>query len=256
MDGVIYVATGAGYVDLAVQSARSVRRLNPALAIDLFTDVSAFDGAEVFDQIHPVPRDHPRVKLWCFEKSRFARTLFLDSDTLALSPFGDLFDVAARFDLAMCHDVRRRSDLVRESSLATPYAFPQLNSGVMLYRKSVEALAFFKAWRDRYNLLQNPRDQVSLKDLLWESDLRFYVLPPEFNLRRVTLLDAWEPLDALPVVLHSHRLLQHLRGEAERITDVARLLELEREALAAEWASVGGQGDPADPMARYRQVKP
>ncbi|MEP3299744.1 MAG: hypothetical protein ABJO27_25245 [Pseudoruegeria sp.] len=256
MDGVIYVATGADYVDLAVQSARSVKVLNPDLDVDLFTDLPNVAGLEVFDQIHPVPKTHPRVKLWCFEQSRFDRTLFLDSDTLALSPFGDLFLLADRFDLAMCHDVRRRSDLVREGTVPTPYAFPQLNSGVMLYRKSPVALAFFQSWRERFDAIGAMRDQVPLKDILWDSDVRFYVLPPEFNLRRVTMLDAWEPLDAMPVVLHSHRLLQHLRGYDERIMDLARLLELERAALTEEWDNAGVMDDPADPISRYRQVKP
>ncbi|SLN35892.1 hypothetical protein PSA7680_01703 [Pseudoruegeria aquimaris] len=256
-DGVIYVATGAGYRALAVQSARSLKAWNPDLPVDLFTDAPEAEGLGIFDAVHPVPRDHPRVKLWCFAQSRFERTLFLDSDTLVLAPLGGLFPIADRFDLAMCHDVRRRSALVQEGGgVVTPEAFPQLNSGVMLYRKSPEALAFFENWRARFEALGAVRDQVPLKDLLWESDLRFYVLPPEYNLRRVTMLDAWEPLDALPAIIHSHRLLQHLRGHSERITSVARLLEAERAALAQEWAAVGAEPDPEDPVARFRAVRP
>ena len=64
-------------------------------------------------------------------------------------------------------------------------------------------------------------------------------IPPEFNLRRVTELEAWEPLDAVPTIVHSHRLLQHLRGQGERVTDLQRLRELEQEALAEEWAKDG-----------------
>jgi len=36
--GVIYVATGADYMELARTSAQSLRATNPGLAIDLFTD--------------------------------------------------------------------------------------------------------------------------------------------------------------------------------------------------------------------------
>ncbi|MCB1350998.1 MAG: hypothetical protein KDK11_21020, partial [Maritimibacter sp.] len=93
------------------------------------------------------------------------------------------------------------------------------------------------------------RDQPVLKALLWESDLRFWVLPPEFNLRRVTLLDAWEPGDALPTILHSHRLMDHMRGGTAQITDPVALVEAERAALEAEWAAAGGR-DP-DPFRRF-----
>lgn len=210
--GVIYVATGPDYVDLAFRSAASVRALNPELAIDIFTDLGLDDRAGVFDRVHPVPLVHARAKVDCMALSRFARTLYLDCDTLAVAPFGDLFDLLARFDLALAHDVRRNSDLVQEGfAVATPYAFPQLNSGVMLYRRSPAMLGFLAEWARRYRAAGVLRDQVTLKDLLWESSLRFYVLPPEFNLRRVTELDAWEPLDARPTLIHSHRFMDHMR---------------------------------------------
>jgi hypothetical protein len=84
--------------------------------------------------------------------------------------------------------------------------------------------------------------------MLWRSDLRFYVLPPEFNLRRVTMLDAWEPLDARPTILHSHRLMDHMRGAEPRIADCQTLVTEERNALAAEWGRVTV---PDEPVARF-----
>ncbi len=247
-DGVIYVATGAGYLDLARASALSVRAHNPDLPVDLYTDIPEAPDLTMFDRVHPVPRVHIRAKLDCLPLSRFARTLYLDCDTLALQGFGDLFDLLERFELALAHDVRRASELIRQGAEeTTPYAFPQLNSGVVLYRKSAQTQAFFAEWARRYHAAGQARDQVTLKDLLWASDIRFYVLPPEFNLRRVTVLDAWEPLDARPTILHSHRLLQHLRDSgAGRVTDLAQLLRLERAALAEEWARAGSAPDARD----------
>ena len=250
--GVIYVATGPDYLDLACRSARSVRALNPDLAIDLFTDAAPGGMSADFDRIHPVPRVYPRVKIDCMALSRFARTLYLDCDTLAVAPFGDLFDLLARFDLALAHDVRRNSALVQEGfAEATPYAFPQLNSGVVLYRRSPAMRAFLADWARRYREAGVLRDQITLKDLLWASDIRFYVLPPEFNLRRVTELDAWEPLDARPTLIHSHRFMDHMRDPgAERIATLDRLREVEREALRQEWAEAAPRpiaADPADP---------
>ena len=242
-DGVILVATGPGYVDLAVQCLASIRATNPGLPVDLFTDLPDAPGVDGFDQVHAVPGTHPRAKLDCFARARFERVLFLDCDTLVLAPFGDLFDLADRFPLSVAHDMRRRMDLIREGGHATPYAFPQMNSGVMLYRNDAGMAVFFAEWKRRYEEGSGERDQPALKDLLWESDLRFYVLPSEFNLRRVTMLDAWEPLDAVPTIVHSHRLLQHLRGQGARVTTLDELRRLERIALAEEWR-VDGRDAP------------
>ena len=241
-NGVIYVAEGAGYLDLAERSARSLKALNPGLMIDLFTDQPVPAG--LFDRVRPIP-EGPTPKLASLPASRFDRTLYMDCDTLCLAPLGDLFEVLERFEMAVAHDVRRTSALIREGARETPpYAFPQMNAGVMLYRRSPVMLAFLRDWQARYRAAGKLRDQPTLRDLLWASDLRFYVLPPEFNLRRVTMLDAWEPLDARPTILHSHRLLQHMRGLGPQLESLDAVLPEERLARAAEWRAAG-LPDPA-----------
>lgn len=245
-DGILYVAAGPDYLDLAERSARSFRALTPDVAIDIFTDGTPEAG--LFDRVSAIPPGGPTAKLASLPHSRFERTLYLDCDTLALAPLGDLFQVLDRFDLAVAHDMRRTSALIREAHLESPpYAFPQMNCGVLLYRRSPAVADFLISWQQRYLAAGRNRDQITFRDQLWASDIRFYVLPPEFNLRRVTLLDAWEPLDARPTILHSHRLVQHLRGSAERIADLATLLPEERLALAEEWAAFPQTADaPAE----------
>jgi hypothetical protein len=248
--GVIYVATGPAYRDLAEASARSLRAVEPDLPVDLFTDAPDAVAPGVFDRVQRIDNPHPRSKLDCMAQTRFARTLFLDADTLVVAPLGDLFDILERFELALAHDVRRASDLIRAGlDEVTPYAFPQMNSGVVLYRRSPEVLAFLAEWARRFAASGGARDQIVLKDMLWQSALRFYVLPPEFNLRRVTMLDAWEPEDARPTILHSHRLMDHMRGTGARIGDPVALVAAERAALGAEWEVVGGRD--ADPIRRF-----
>lgn len=247
--GVVYVASGADYVDLACASAQSLRTQEPGLAVDLFSDDPVPAG--LFDRIHPLTRPGPRAKLTSMQETRFERTLFLDADTLVVGPLGDLFDILERFDCAAAHDMRRASPLIRAGDVATPYAFPQLNSGVFLYRQSEAMLAFLAEWERRFHAGGGGRDQPILKDLLWESDIRFHVLPPEFNLRRLTMLDAWEPLDARPTVIHSHRLMDHMdagyRPKGPRLREPAELVAAEREALAEEWRGV----EESDPVARF-----
>lgn len=251
--GVIYVARGAEYLDLARASAESLRAVEPRISIDVFTDQP--DPGGPFDRVLPIPDSGTRDKIACMRLSRFDRTLFLDCDTLVVQPLGDLWDLLDRFDLALCHDVRRASALIRQGwRIDTPYAFPQMNSGVMLYHKTTTMENFLADWAEAYAQARAARDQVTLRDLLWLSDLRFYVLPPEFNLRRITALDAWEPLDARPTIIHSHRLLQHLRGADGRVGSLADLLTLERAALAEEWAAHGLPARAAegeDPLPRF-----
>ncbi len=251
-DGVLSVAGGEDYVDLAIQSARSLRAHNPGVAIDLVTDLPENLPRGLFDRVTACYDMDPREKLRAMPKSRFERTLFMDCDTVIVAPLGDLFDILKRFECALTHDVRRDWGMIRQGrDHVTPYAFPQHNSGVFLYRKSEAMLAFLHEWATRFFAdAEVKRDQVILKDLLWESDLRYYVLPPEFNLRRVTMLDAWEPLDAVPTILHSHRFQDHMHGRGERIATLEALLEAERAALAEEWA--GELPEAADRWAHLR----
>jgi hypothetical protein len=250
--GVLYVASGADYVDLAIQSARSLREHEPEIAIDLVTDLPENLPAGLFDRVTARYDMHEREKLRAMPVSRFERTLYVDSDTLFVAPLGDLFDILDRFDCALCHDVRRDWSLIRQGrDHATPYAFPQHNSGVFLYRRSPVMLAFLREWAERFFADDAVlRDQIILKDMLWESDLRYYVLPPEFNLRRVTVLDAWEPLDAVPTIVHSHRFQDHMRGRGARIATLEALLEAERAALKAEW-----RGDLPEAAERWAELR-
>ena len=85
-----------------------------------------------------------------------------------------------------------------------------------------------------------------------ESDVSFHVDGRRCSLRldhRVTLLDAWEPLDARPTILHSHRFMDHMRHGGDRISDVVALMDAERAALEAEWDAAGGRDD--HPVRRF-----
>jgi hypothetical protein len=238
--GVVYVAQGANYLELAIQSAETLRRYNKNISIEVFTDQELIPG--LFDSVRAIA-EGVTAKLACLKHSSFDRTLYLDCDTLVAAPFGDLFDILDRFDIAVAHDVRRKSRLIRQGgTVQTPYAFPQMNAGVILYRNHERMKRFLFEWEERYIKIGSTRDQVSFRDLLWESDIRFYVLPPEFNLRRVTHLETWEPLDARPTIVHSHRLLQHIRCDLTRLTTIDDIVAAEHLALAQEWSGFEDTG--------------
>lgn len=201
--GIIYVATGAAHVRAAVDSARSVRETNPGLAVALFTDQPAPAG---FDIVEAVPDPHARSKIDCLPRTPFEETLFLDSDTRVCAPLGDLFDVLERFDFAIAQRARVRAG--RKSvhwRFDVPAAFPEHNSGVLLYRPSAEVVGFFEAWRAAYAEAGFKVDQITLRELLWSRGLRFAVLPQRYNCRRWGWTQQWFSKGAPPVILHTNR---------------------------------------------------
>src|SRR5882672_12400818 len=97
-EGVLYVARGDRYVEAAVRSAQSVRRVNPGLPLAIATDGPAPDGFE-----HTIPlteSDGYRAKIVGMLASPFDRTLLLDADTYAVGDIGDAFRILDAFDVA------------------------------------------------------------------------------------------------------------------------------------------------------------
>jgi hypothetical protein len=59
-----------------------------------------------------------------------------------------------------------------------------------------------KSWRRAYHEAGFKWDQITLGELIWNSDLRFYVLPPEYNVRCAKYLEVWSKDEATPKILH------------------------------------------------------
>jgi hypothetical protein len=202
--GILYIATGAAHVAAAAASAASVRATNPELSIALFTDRA--DAGTAFDRVEPIEAPHIRSKVDYLPKTPFAETLYLDTDTRVLGDLGDLFDVLQRFELAIAQRAYVRATRSRAVwRHVVPAAFPEHNSGVMLYRSTQAALGFLEAWRDAYREAGFKVDQITLRELLWAGDLRYAVLPARYNRRRWSWWEKWTSRHAPPLILHTNR---------------------------------------------------
>lgn len=221
--GFVYAATGAGYVDLAVASARSLRAQTPDAEIDLFTDVEC--GADVFTRVVRLEDPWRRSKIDAMIRSRFERTVFLDCDTYVLLPLDDVFDLLDRFDLALAHDPWRAHP---ENSIfwnvALPNVFPQFNSGVIAFTDRPAVRDLFRRWRQVVLEEDHKRDQRSLRELLWASDLRLATLPPEYNLLDYTQIGWWRHVHAAPRVVHTPLLHRHFTAGGMRFASLEALL--------------------------------
>ena len=175
--GVIYAATGPrAYADLAARSARSVKRHNPDLQVDLYADVD--HGHDVFDQVHILSDPWARSRIDAMRMSRFERTLMLDCDTICMAPFPEVFEALDRFELAVAYDYRPNGTLsFTVWKTRVPIAMPQFNGGVIAVRKSDRTDAFLRDWAAAVRDHAIGRDQPSLRELLYTGDLRFLVLP-------------------------------------------------------------------------------
>jgi hypothetical protein len=226
--GVVLVATGAEvYVALAARAAASVKRACPGLPVDLFTDRAR--DLPVFDRVHLLEDPWFRSKIDGLLNSRFERTLYMDADMLALADFRDVFEVLERFDVALAQDWYRNSALHHTFwRKPLPVAFPQFNGGLIAVRRNPATTAFLESWRAAVKATDTGRDQISLRELLWESDLRIATLPEEYNLLWITGVRSWTTDWAAPRIIHSpnfHRdFARYARAEdpaAERLGLIA-----------------------------------
>jgi hypothetical protein len=223
-EGIIYVAAGQSYVDEAQQSARQVRDVMPDVSITLFTD--ADNPRPPFDRVFPFPiQESPAtaklIKVSCMVASPYERTLFLDSDVYLCAPIEEVFELLNVFDIAIAHAPNRLyfPDDPYPSSL--PAAFPELNTGVIAYRRDEEAVkSLLKSWEDIYVKMHKEsgvnRDQISFRKCIYDSNVRFTVLPPEYNYRFP--FPAY--LDGLVRILHGrHPDLEHVETYVNQSTE-------------------------------------
>lgn len=225
--GVVYVATGEGYVEAARLSALSLRRDNPELPVVLFSDrpIEARGEANPFSAVHPVPNPHRRSKVDYMSHSPFERTLYLDADIRVFADLSEIFGLLDRFDVALAHaHARNRRGTNTRWRVAVPRAFPQFNSGVFAWRRSETTDAFLRDWHDAFHTSGFRKDQVTLRELLWLSELRIATLPPEYNVRYPKYLWVWRRDEARPKILHMSWFERHGRFERVRESLLGRLL--------------------------------
>ena len=112
--GVLYIATGASYLEEARRSAQSVKKHSPTLSIGVVTDQSIQPDAD-FDMVldvsaNTVLEEHQERyltqdtvpysrKILPLFQSPFQKTIFLDSDTFVAAPLDELFTLLDHFDL-------------------------------------------------------------------------------------------------------------------------------------------------------------
>jgi hypothetical protein len=182
--GVIYVATGKRFVVEAEASLATLRRSNPGLPAVLLSDATPAQP-ELWDQViveSELQGQGARAKLH-MDRAPWERCLFLDTDTMVCGNLSAGFALLDRFDFAGEHSHSGHHYEVP----GLPTSFPEINSGVLFWRKNAATQALFERWRELYDADAKKYggrkwDQKSLRQAVWESEVRFTNLPMSYNL--------------------------------------------------------------------------
>jgi hypothetical protein len=138
-------------------------------------------------------------------QSPYDWTLYLDTDTALRADIRHIFNLMERFDLAMAHAHHRHGrPKPRALNTGLPDAFPEFNTGVILYRKSSVVMQLFAEWQAEYREQVNqPRnDQIPMRRRIWLSDVRVATLPPEYNVRYIKYHLLWSKKEAVSKIFH------------------------------------------------------
>jgi hypothetical protein len=187
--GYIYVASNSvggmkehNYVKEAIYSAKSLKKICPNAKITLFTDKELKE--DVFDNIEYVDMSL-RCKQNCLLKSPYEKTILVDTDTCFNHSIEDLFTMLDKYELCACHCFSRKRKLQIPEYMKIPYAFSEINTGIVAFKKCDNFTNFANLWVKYYEKYKNvtPWDQPTGRVALWESGINVYILPAEYNRR-------------------------------------------------------------------------
>ena len=238
--GILYVATGARFCEEAIVNSSRIRLFNPSILISIKTDqIELAKRSNLFDNIIPFvdPCFGYRDKISGLADLPYKKTLFLDSDACLIRDFGDFLPILDIADLAAAYAPVRHPPGWTDSS-ASPL-FPELNTGVLLIRRSPEWSLAVDAWLLLYDKLLESHsqswDQASFRSILWSvvssQNIRFLHLPSEVNLRTTK---PWIAGRGMPVyVIHG-------RFPVEEFSHFVNYLnfDIDRFRTWAEWLSL------------------
>ena len=180
--GVLYIAWGSQHVDVVRRSAASVKASNPELGTAIWC--AAEDDTSGFDLAFSIPDGLARPKVDLLTETPFEETLYLDNDTIVRDDLSSLFELLEKFEICGAHvQLWHRQRHNKRWRTDVPSAFPEINCGVLLYKSCERVNGFFNSWSKAFVEAGFKVDQVTFRDLLWTSDIKFYVFPAHFNKR-------------------------------------------------------------------------
>lgn len=167
----------------------------------------------IYDLVHQLSGDFFRPKFEAISRSRFERTVYLDTDLVVVGDVSDLFWILNKYDVAAAHVSSRNAGWATEVFRSElPNVFPQINSGVMAIRKNDRTTRLMRQVEAAIKEYDLKMDQIALRELIWLSDVSLYILPGEYNVRESKRIASFSGNQTAPRILHSSRFHKQMRG--------------------------------------------
>jgi Glycosyl transferase family 8 len=218
--GVLYLALGESYTQLATDSARTLRLHGYDGPVRVVTDAPSHELVDL-DCETLVVGSLPGGFASRFHKTQldrwsFDRTLFLDADTIVISSIEDVWETLAGHDMAMAPDMHPSvADVIRKSvndpnRRASEYRLMQdldlarrryYNSGVMLWEHNGRMSRMFARWHQEWNRFGG-EDQLALVRAIAATGARVATLDSAWNRRPKAFTSVDEARDAGVRILH------------------------------------------------------
>lgn len=177
--GIVYIVTQEEYFEEFEKSVKQLKKWvdAPVTLISL----EQKDYSFIDENIVVEDPEKGSDKVYLLEESPYDRTLYLDTDIYVVDKVDELFEVLDEFELAISRNPERASEEIED----VPESFSELNTGVISYRKTDLVLSMFKEWQNLYEKrpYESHRDQPMFRKAIYYSDVRFTVLPSEYNCR-------------------------------------------------------------------------
>ncbi len=197
--GVLYLSVGKSCAQLTVQSISFLRQTGYVGPVRVVSDEHLPDADDLGFEIIMVPAvectwesRHYKTQL---NRFAFARTLYLDADTLPIASLDAVWDELRWADICLGHDIQAdvgsflnvsrgkehlsRHELIYMGGLPLRN-FPYYNSGVMLWRQCPAVDRLFRVWHREWNLFRN-LDQLALVRAIAETGTAVHTLSPVWN---------------------------------------------------------------------------
>ncbi len=178
--GVLYIASGISYIEDAIASANTVKdhsNLSITLVADRTVQNPIFDDVIVSDDF----LYHYGDSVLKIPNLPYEKTLILDTDTMVADGFEDVFEILNSAEIAAATVAENTFQIP-----TVPASFPEFNTGVILFNKSVDTSEFIKSWKKTYEgYLENGvrMNQPAFREVLYNSSIRYVTLPTEYNCR-------------------------------------------------------------------------
>lgn len=206
-EGVLYIATASEFLSEACRSANTLHETNNINSAIITTkELKSSNELSIFDRVISieVEFDDLRDKVYNMGKSPFDKTIYLDCDTLVVGDISSLFDLLDRVDIAGCYASTRYKVRIPE----IPESLPEVSTAVLAYNNSSQDIQLlFEDWKNRldYQIKEGrPRDgetipkdnadtleeassfgnfygQTPFREALFHSNVKYSILPPEYN---------------------------------------------------------------------------